>query len=265
MLFSRIVCQAVVFFCAVQVTVECFGATPASGIEAQSSTQSLEAKLARKADFVPKDKPPLEQLVEIGRHYDLPMGIEWMDQADQSAATPSRPNLTSDMTVQEMIASVLLEAPLQQLRIEDGVIHIFHPSLADSPNNLLALRIPSFQVVNENLPGAEARLRSEIRRALNHNAYPNGFGGSLPEYTSGPLSTRNISLQFQNVTVRQILDGIIRASKQALWVAHFPQGQRGSKRSDVPVNQDPLIEKVTPIDYPWKLIIFEEIATDSAR
>ena len=249
MRFSRVLFSALVFVCTALFAGNHL-AFPQQ-VEQTRSAQRLEARLSQKADFIPGNNPPLEQLIEIARHYRIPMGIEWLDQPDQPTPT-AKVNLTAAMTVREMLVAILLEAPAQQLRIQDGMLHIL--PVSNSPDNLLALRIPSFQVARENLPGAEAKLKVEIRRALTHNAYPNGYGGTLPEYTSGPLSTRDISLELQNLTVREILDNIVQVSNRVLWVAHFPRSRKGSATRQ---NEDPLVEKQLLIDYPWKLILFD--------
>ena len=56
----------------------------------QQIAADLEAKLARKADFVPSDKRVLERLVAIAQHYEIPMGIEWINGSAELETPSSR-------------------------------------------------------------------------------------------------------------------------------------------------------------------------------
>src|ERR1700752_900257 len=101
--FSRILLLALILFL-----------TPAVAI-----TQGLESKLAQKPDYIPVATSPREQLIEVAQHYKIPMGIEWINKADEKRE-PSA--LTAQPTVMSMLQSILERVPGYTAEIKDGIV-----------------------------------------------------------------------------------------------------------------------------------------------
>jgi hypothetical protein len=186
--------------------------------------QSLSSKLSQKADFVPTASSPKEQLVELARHYKLPIGIEWIYAADQPATPLS---FSGQITVMEMIRAILQQVPGYELRIENGVVSITYSSLSANPYDFLNLRMAEYKVNEVNVFGAEAQLRLTIDRTLRPERY---VGGSAGGYGYGPdrndgFDIKNISVSRKQISVRQVLDEIIRQNGNALWIVELNPSQ----------------------------------------
>jgi len=187
--------------------------------EQSSSTQlSLEAKLALMANYVPESKEPREQLIEVAKRFKIPMGIEWVEQS----AIISKPlSLETDATVQHLISAILQQIPEYQQTIENGVLHVSQAAFASEAQNQLNLRISRFSVTDRNLLEAQSSLRLAIEMTLYPDEYTEGYI-SDSGYPPGHVFTLNtITFKGSNLTVREILDSLIKANDNALWLARL--------------------------------------------
>ena len=130
---------------------------PVSWAAPQKQKQGLQAKLARPADFVPTDKSPLNRLVSIAQHYEIPMGIEWFEGTENlelpATAIPAK------ATVRDLLTGIVSRLPDYVLTIERGVVHIAPPVIAVRKDNVLNLIINHFEVNNDTMFGAQFNLR----------------------------------------------------------------------------------------------------------
>ena len=180
----------------------------------------LETRLARKADFVPNDKSTLDRLVSIAKHYEIPMGIEWIGGTENivvpAGAVPASP------TVRDLLTAIVSRMPDYQLTIQNGVVHIAPPVIAVSNDNFLNLVIEDFEVKNENLFGAEHDLSVAIDMTLNPKEYEGGgYAGGYGNDPDHVFAKQRFSYKSDDLTVRQILDGLAKANGNALWIAEF--------------------------------------------
>jgi hypothetical protein len=224
--------------------------------ESLTPTQILESKLDQKVAFVPQTKSALEQLVEIAQHYQIPMGIEWDNRPDFKTGALA---LGRDATVRELINAVLLQAPNQQMNVEDGIVHITSPAYAADTQNILNLRIEDFRITNENLFYAEDRLRLVIDMTLHPNDYEDGYIGSSGYGPDDVFAVKNISFSGSNLTVRNILDKIALANGNALWVARIGTPEQKATQSKSQAASRTGEQITSPL--PWKFIPLRERAT----
>jgi hypothetical protein len=187
--------------------------TPAQG-------QEIASRLSKEIDFVSKGSSALEQLVQTAQHYQVPMGIEWVDQSpsiDPVQFAPGR------RTAGDLIDNILNGMPEYGFTIDDGILHIYQPWLERDPKNFLNIRIPQFDVKDESLLGAQFLLKRVIDEALHPEKYvgPHGWGGGYGHAPDDPFGVRNISFSANDTTVRQILDRIALGNGGALWVVHL--------------------------------------------
>jgi hypothetical protein len=217
--------------------------------KSEPSAQTLEAKLSQKATFVPRNRPALDQLIEVAQHYRIPMGIEWNEQAEGRGNTLA---VGRDANVRELINAILAQAPDEQMTVENGIVHVGTPALATDAKNILNLRIEDFQVKNENLFYAEDRLRLAIDMTLHPEDYEEGYNGGYGYAPDDVFAVRNISFRASNVTVRDILDRIALANGHALWVARLSRAEQEAdgRKSQKAVRSEPPPAK----QYPWKFI-----------
>ena len=183
---------------------------------------NLEAKLARKADFVPSDKATLDRLVAIAKHYDIPMGIEWIGGAGAEDLEVPAAALPATCTVRDLLTAIVSRLPDYQLTVQSDVVHIAPPVIAVRNDNFLNLIIEDFEVKNDMLFGAQHYLRIAIDMTLHPKGYEGGgYGGGYGYDPGHVFAKQRFSYKSDDLTVRQILDGLAKANGNALWIAEF--------------------------------------------
>jgi hypothetical protein len=180
--------------------------------------QTLD-KLAQMNDFVPSARTTEARLIELARHYKMPMGIEWMSDGNE-AARPSP--LIAQPTVREMLNSILRDAPGYRIEVKDGVLSIGKAPWSEDPRNFLNLQLIEYRIEKGNVIHAEAALRFQIHSRLHPEKYLTGYNGGYGYgEISESFSVKNISITGQDITVRQVLNSIIRQNGDAFWVVEL--------------------------------------------
>ncbi len=180
--------------------------------------QDLQSRLAQNADFVPTANSQKGLLVEIAKHYKLPMGIEWAYDLKEKPII----SLTPQPTVEALLELVLAQAPSYFMEIKDGVINIRHTSYSEDSRNFLTLRLPEYKAKKVNVFAAEWQLRLEIHRTIHPEQYSNGFNGGYGQPDRGDgFNISNISYSGKNVKVRDVLNAIVKQNGNALWLVEL--------------------------------------------
>lgn len=207
----------------------------AQNTKADANKHGLEFKLRQKAEFIPSDRPPLQQLTEVAQHYRLPMGIEWLEQTKDSPIPPL--SLGSEATVQDLIGAIVARAPIHFMVVEKEIIHISPASTSDDPQNVLDIRVEEFEVDKKNLFDVEEKLWWAVEIALHPEEFKDGYMGGYGFAPDDIFAIPNITFSGDNLTVREILDRIAKANGNALWVAQVkdltPKGETMEKATDV--------------------------------
>lgn len=190
-----------------------------AGKSTKQSGPDLEVKLARKADFVPSDKSTLDRIVAIAKHYEIPMGIEWMGGAGAEDLEVPASALPATRTVRDLLTAIVSRLPDYQLTIQNGVVHIAPPVFAVRNENFLNLVIEDFEVKDESLFGAAHELHIAIYMTLHPEV--EGYAGGYGEDPEHVFAKRSLSYESHDLTVRQILDGLAKANGNALWIVEF--------------------------------------------
>jgi hypothetical protein len=191
------------------------GQSPCSKTRPPLPPASLESKLAQKATFIPGGKTVTGQLVEVARHYRLPMGVEFVG---EPAAPDAPPQVEPGVTVSELINAILRNAPDHQARVYDGVVHVAHLAAAASPNNFLNMRLSRYKIEDANLFEAESKLRLMINSEMFPDLYKQGFGGGGGYRLDHTFASTCVTFQGSDLTIRDALNGIARESGNSLWV-----------------------------------------------
>jgi hypothetical protein len=181
--------------------------------------QTLEAKLSQRADFVPTEDTSKGQLIQIAQHYKLPMGIEWVPTKNEAP----RQSPAARSTVLEMIRFILQQQPGYVFQIRQGVANISSKVLTRHSANFLNLRLPEYSVDRANVFGAEWSLRTAIHQTLHPQRHGEGTNGGYG-YGAGRddgFDIRNISFSGRNLTVRDVLNRIVKANGNSLWVVEL--------------------------------------------
>lgn len=182
------------------------------------NAQSLESRLGRKASFIPHSESGLEQLISVAQFYKIPMGIEWANQTEP--AISARP-VRKGITVRGLINTILKRHVGYEARTENGVLHVVNPQFGASPQNFLNLRISEFLVKDANVFDAEASLKLKIDMTLHPERYAGGWNGGYGSPRINGFDIENITFSGRNLSVREILNKIVVANGNAMWVVRF--------------------------------------------
>jgi hypothetical protein len=183
----------------------------------QGNAHSLNQKFEQKVQFRPKASTPLDQLIEVAKTFDIPMGIEWSESA-KCKASPA--GFRTEETVAELLKTIVRRCPAQTLTVEQGIVHV-HSRFARHPHNILNLRLWRFQIKDGSVYDAEYELRLAIDMHLHPDKYAGGYNGGHGSPRDEVLGIPNISFSSRNITVRDVLDRIVKTNGNALWVVRL--------------------------------------------
>ncbi len=188
-------------------------------ITESASAQVLESRLSQKADYVPGATSAKERLIEVAQHYRIPMGIEWINLPNGDGSSP----LTPQPTVREMILSIVGRIPGYKMEIRGSVVNVSNVAFVDDPRNFLSMRLAEYRANRESVFGAEFLLRFDIHSTLHPDRYSRGWNGGYGHGVprDDDFNVQNISFSQRNVTVREVLNAIVRENGNALWVVEL--------------------------------------------
>lgn len=162
----------------------------------------------------------LEAVGQLASAFDLPLGVEWRGNVQQNKPI-AREWINS--TVEQILYDTVDCDINYQVRISNGVVHVWATSLADDPRNPLNITIPQFSVTNQYSRQAALMLRDQLSSVMSGSA-------KLP--VSACTGSRGISsdetlvtVSMKNAQASQILDAILLRSRSAMWLAVFPDKQ----------------------------------------
>jgi hypothetical protein len=180
--------------------------------------QSQEPKLNLKVEVFDSDQSSsLDQLIELGKKFQIPMGIEWSYKANEKVAAPIH---LGGVTVSEVVKHILRQQPGYDFEESWGIVHIYDRSLLNDNANFLNLRFPEFRITDANLFGVTFQVRVSINQMLHPSP---GFGGG---YGYGPgradgFDVLRVSISGKNISVREVLSQAVVKQDNALWIVIF--------------------------------------------
>lgn len=185
-----------------------------------ASAQNLETKLAQRADFVPSAGTVREQLIQVAQHYKLPMGIEWLPQPEEKQVKPA---VAEAPTVIALLHLILEATPNYSLTVKNGMVNVSDTRYAVDSRNFLNLTIHELELRKANVYDAEFVLRLNINQTLHPERYVNGWNGGYGFGVSDEdgLAVNNISFAAKDLSVRDILNRIVLANGNTLWVVNI--------------------------------------------
>lgn len=224
-------------------------------VESQAVSQDIESKLSRKADFIPSGKSALDQLIAVAQHYRIPMGIEWVEQSNSAEIDAALPTRESSPTVRDLLQAIVSRLPGYELTVQNEIVHVAPPVFAVDADNFLNVQIEEFRIKKESLFDAKEQLRLLIDMTLHPEKYEGGYVGGYGGAPDDAFAKNDITFVGEDLTVREILDGLVKASGNALWVAELnpddfkaaakPSGAKVTKNS----NQEGAQSK-----YQWRFV-----------
>jgi hypothetical protein len=201
------------------------------------AAQTVREKLQQPATYRLRATNPDEQLIEVARHFKIPMAIEWLD---EKPAGDQVTELKFDKgSVLDLIRAIVDRAPHENLIVEDRIVRVFPPSAFSNKLNFLNLKMKAYCVADESVFGANYSVKLGIDTMLYPERFKHGFGGG---YGGGePLFwIKAINLCVDNPSIRELLTEIAAQSGQAGWIAHIKPQELKAKEpfwKNVPMNE----------------------------
>lgn len=210
----------------------------AVGASVAVTGQSLRQKLDLQTDYHVLAIKPDEQLIEVARHFQIPMAIEWLDQP-APAAQSNRMKFERG-SVLDLIKAILAQAPQQRMVFDDErLIRIFAPSVFKSRLNFLNMKLSGYCVSHESVFGADFQLRVGLDEMLYPKYFKYGFNGG---YGGGDwlLLIDELTICMNKPSIRDVLNEIVGQSGRAAWIVNLkPEELQREKPfwKGVPVNE----------------------------
>ena len=216
--------------------------------------QTVREKLQQQTNYRPRTTSPDEQLIEVARHFKIPMAIEWLD---EQPATNQLADLKFDKgSVLDLIKAIVDRAPQENLIVEDRIVRVFPPSAFDDKLNFLNLRLKHYCVSDESVLGANFYVRLGIDMMLYPEHFKHGYGGGFGG--SGELFwVKAINICFDHASIRELLTEIAAQSGQAGWIAHIKPEELKTKEpfwKGVPMDE----HSTSPVTGHWQFFTLVE-------
>jgi hypothetical protein len=158
----------------------------------------------------------LEQLIEVAQQFQIPMGIEWADAPNETNVKPIH---FHNISVKEIISRIANEKSGYRSIVSDGVVQVSKLELTNDPLNFLNVRFPNYAVEDDSLFEASYWLRVSIKRTLHPEV--NIGGGLGGKSAQEDFNKPTIHFSATDVTVREILNRLVAAQGNCLWVVHL--------------------------------------------
>jgi hypothetical protein len=189
-----------------------------SGTLPQDEDTELRTKLdARVTQYSVSASGLADALIKISKQFQIPMGIEWVRDKETSRGLT---RTWSNETIREILRPTVKEYPGYDLRVEEGVIHVFRQDLRNESRNFLNLKIPDFFEVHQKPAGlANVELRAVVQNMISPRNLPpgTGEGGS---YATG-IRENSVSLTLRGSNIRKALEKLAAVSEHNIWVVTF--------------------------------------------
>jgi len=218
------------------------------------TAHTLQEKLHQLTEYQPPATSPEEQLVNVARHFQIPIGIEWVER-DTKADPPAPLNFTKG-SVLELLTAIVDRGPKQALIVEDRIVCVFAPAEFHNPLNFLNFDIERYCVTSEPLLGAEFVLRLEIDQRLYPDKFKNGFAGG---YGGGEKDfwIKEINICINHTNIRDVLTEIAAQSGKAGWLATLKPDELHARQpfwKGVPLNE----YGTSPLTGRWHFFVVRE-------
>jgi hypothetical protein len=181
--------------------------------------QSLQSQLdATVATYSLAAGSLVEALHKLATDFHLPMGVEWVRDADSL-----KPVTLSwhGARVSDVIARLVAAYPHYRLSTEGSAVHVFHADVRNTFSDALSVRLGPIEIKDEALAAASGfRVLPRVRRVL--QPAPPRWGGVGGSIASGPGGDRRVRVEGANPTLREVLDMLAVSAEEVMWVVTYP-------------------------------------------
>lgn len=124
----------------------------------------------------------------------------------------------TNKTIRETLTALAKATPGYEVSFSSGVVEIYSPRARQDPSNLLNTVISDFGVKDEDPQVASYDLAGALVRKFMPDV---AIVRSIPVGSLGPSK---VTLRLHNSKVYEILDALISANGEAIWVVRVPSG-----------------------------------------
>lgn len=199
------------------IAVALLGASPWLGPNPVAG--SAQTKLDLVVDNYSLSEPDFARaLITVASKFEIPVCIEWIQpKSPQSVILAWR-----HRTERQIFSSIVQAQPGYDFELEAGMVHVFYTGAKEDPSNFLNINISEFVLANTYTAVALQTLRQRVRARVVPPApgSPISGGGETP---LDPNDTRQ-TFEWQDASVRQILNGLTLVGAYRIWVVTFPEG-----------------------------------------
>ena len=189
----------------------------ASASAQQSSLQFPKSSIGEVQSYSLEATCFIDAVLKLSARFQFPLGVEWVKSAD--TLKPVRFSETYT-TVADVIQSVVSRHAGYDWRTEDGVIHVFQRDLVKDSRNPLNITLDSWPCRREMIAReVEFHLDMGVRAVVAPKIESGGWGASFGSNPAEP----NFQFNCTDVSVRYVLNRIIKVSTQNIWIATFPK------------------------------------------
>lgn len=189
----------------------------------------------------------VDALTRVGSEFQVPMGIEWVN---ASAARVKLNRSWKDVTVEEIIQTIVKTQPGYEILVRGGIVRVYSPKLIPERQNFLRLHIDRLHVNREVVEIASRRLRERVKLTVSPPKPQPGGGGVGSSLLTNPDDPQ-ISLQLSNASVEEILDALAVASARKIWIVTFSESPSltptGFRRTLSLWNSTPMSDDEQPV------------------
>ena len=172
----------------------------------------------------------LDALLQLGRQARVPLGIEYLDPADLQESVTLH---VSESSVGHVLRAILDQRPGYTWNVDDGVVHIGHAGLPSGSANLLDYVLRKFAIGETELTtAADLMLPGQLKREMSAPRVPSGVSGIYGSAPGGRPEDRVGPLELEHVTVREVLNRLVRERSNAAWVILVPPNRLDRFPSD---------------------------------
>jgi hypothetical protein len=200
--------------------------------------RSIQQKLQATAENYTVSEPTFAgAIAAVASRFEIPVGLEMV-------ATPSvlRPvNRTwRKASAREILTTLVDSEKGYELRIDDGIVHIFRRDIIHERSNFLNIRLKKFEVRDSVATVAQRDVAGMVHPRFLPPKPPQPGPYGIAGSTVLNWGDRTFSLSLRDVTVRGVLDKIALSSNYPIWIVAFAPGDAltptGFRRTVSPTN-----------------------------
>lgn len=232
-------------FCVVAIS---FPVCLRSNVDTPQNTyeRTLETKIPF---FDSAGRTLIENVLDLAYQYELPLGLEYLD---QTAVTRAINLKLQDASVRSVLIELIQQNPQYQVSFSNGLVDIYSPKAREDSSNLFNRVMKDFTVANVDTHRADAELFCQLARNLSPNA---GCGGSV---AIGQWGSLKVNIDRHNAKIYEILNEIVAQNGKAVWSVMVPP----TKMSAIPFGG---LWHIYPLQPPFKDDLLSHLAKVGAE